>query len=59
MGFMVLKITQDFNTKIVFEMYTPSPEILAKMYPNLAFQAKSKKILTFLAISQDSVPYTQ
>ena len=37
--------------KIGFEIYTASPEILAKMYPNIAFQAKFQKCLTFLPIS--------
>ena len=28
--------TQDFNAKIGFEKYLPSPEILAKIHPNVA-----------------------
>ena len=49
---MVLKMTG-------FEIYAPSPEIFAKMYPNLASQAKYQKFLTFLPISQDSVHIRQ
>ena len=36
-----------------FEIYAPSPEILAKMYPNFAFQAKCQKNPTFPPISLD------
>ena len=43
---MVLK-THGFNAKISFEINAPSPEILAKMYQNLAFQAKCPKFLPF------------
>ena len=28
-----------YGTQTGFEIFAPSPEILAKMYPNLAFQA--------------------
>ena len=38
-----------FNAKIGFEKYASSPEILAKIYPNLAFQAKCQN---FLHVSQ-------
>ena len=44
---MVLKTTglsPRFQRKIGLEKYAPSTEILAKMYPNLAFPAKRKKL---------------
>ena len=47
--------TQDFNTKIVFEIYTPSPEILAQMYPNLAFHEKCQKFLIIFPVSVDPI----
>ena len=47
--------THGFNAKIGFEIYAPSLDILAKMYPNLAFQSKYQRFLTFLPISHDSV----
>ena len=40
---------------VLTQTYEGSPEILAKMYPNLVFQAKCQNFLTFLAISQDAV----
>ena len=49
--------THGFNAKIGSVIYAPRPEILAKMYTTLAFQAKCQKYLTFLPISQDSVAY--
>ena len=38
-----------------FEKYTRSPEILGKMNPNLAFQAKCQNFLTFFPISLDQM----
>ena len=47
--------THGFNAKINFEIYAPSPEILAKKFPNLAFQAKYQKSLTFLSTAKNLV----
>ena len=50
-GFMVLKmtgLTPGFQGKNRFGKYPLSPDILAEMGPNLAFQEKYKKCMTFL-----------
>ena len=38
--------THDFNAKIGFKKYAPSPEILLKKCPKLAFQTKPAKFYT-------------
>ena len=47
--------THDFNAKIGFEKYAPSPKISSKKCPKLAFQTKPAKFDTFWPISRDSV----
>ena len=49
MGIKKLGWNPGFQAKNGFEKYAPSPEILVKMYPNLAFQAKCQN---FAKLSQ-------
>ena len=48
-----------FNSKIGFEKYIPSPEILAKMSQNMKVWFGDLNLVTFWSISQDSMQIFQ